>query len=475
MNELDDKYLQHLYKMYKTCKGVNGDYTITERQWKDEEDGGTRHEGGMGFVCTGNNVKTQEEVIIKIPLARKLDIIALKKEAYILRSIKEEIEKNNYSIVRYIDEAANPNKNFFLVLESLGDKSLWDRVGKGNFNPPLDEETVIKFSKEISRSLYFLHDVVLEHDYGVYHRDLKPTNLMVVKRGGEEHCILIDFGVAKRNWRSQDTIHQSGSPGYSCPHQFNDGKGTQECDLYALGRVMFFMSTGEDPNLHTEEGGKCMKIKAAERGAGKILSELIDELVKYPKHKIQTAGRVLERLEALRASVSPQLTVPFSKIPAPPKQEPHIIMGNQRIPIKNGHCEIGREHKCPEREEWSKKKVKPDCSRNLIHRDMNGFKWPLGPASRKNQTNIEIPLTKMGSYSKPRSIAEAHHMRIWKENENWYVMDLDTDARSAIRKKSGWIPLLPMNPYPLDEEYVRLAIGWTNKNGSEIEFSFYKQ
>ena len=454
--------------------GHEGDYTISEKQWED------RHEGGMGFVCTGKTVNSpQKEVIIKTALPSSLHIEALQKEAYVLRSIKDEIKTKQYSIVNYIDEAKPPypKADFFLVMEHLGSESLADKIGTDLFNQKLDEKTVKKISKEIARSLLFLHSCVLARmenrpmEVGIIHRDLKPANLMIVKRGSEEHCIMIDFGTGKRNWKEAGrTISKEiGTRGYSCPHQFAGKPAFPGCDLYALGRVMFYMATGENPNDQPK--------KAAEKGVGYALSELIDELISHPNHTIGEK-ELTERLTMLRASASQSPTVTSSKFTAPTSQlppEPHIILGTERFPIKNGRCELGREHKCPEIEEWSRKKVKPDCSRGVIHRDMSGFKWPIGLTSRKNQTNIPLPLTPMGNSSEPKSIADAHHMRIWKKEGKWVVMDLDTDAWTAIHSKGRWYPLPPLNPVDLDEDYVKLAIGFTMVNGPEIEFTFYKQ
>ena len=104
MNELDNE-------IYKTYHGHEGDYTITEKQWED------RHEGGMGFVCTGKTVNSpQKEVIIKTALPQGAYIDALKREAYVLRCIKDEIETKQYSIVSYIDED-KPKEDFFLLME----------------------------------------------------------------------------------------------------------------------------------------------------------------------------------------------------------------------------------------------------------------------------------------------------------------------------------------------------------------------
>ena len=141
MNELDNE-------IYKRFHGHEGDYTITKKQWED------RHEGGMGFVCTGKTVNSpQKEVIIKTSHSQTEYIQALKREAYVLRSIKDEIKAKQYSIVNYIDEAKPPypKADFFLVMEHLGSESLADKIGTDLFNQKLDEKTVKKISKEIAR------------------------------------------------------------------------------------------------------------------------------------------------------------------------------------------------------------------------------------------------------------------------------------------------------------------------------------
>ena len=134
MNELDNE-------IYKTYHGYEGDYTITKKQWED------RHGGTMGFVVVGKTVNSpQKEVIIKTPQSTSGHIDALKREAYILRSIKDEIKIKQYSIVNYIDEAKPPypKADFFLVMEHLGDESLADKIGTDLFNQKLDEKTVKK-------------------------------------------------------------------------------------------------------------------------------------------------------------------------------------------------------------------------------------------------------------------------------------------------------------------------------------------
>ena len=62
-----------------------------------------------------------------------------------------------------------------------------------------------------------------------------------------------------------------------------------------------------------------------------------------------------------------------------------------------------------------------------------------------------------------------------KKDGKWVVMDLDTDAWSGYIRNGRWYRLLPLNPRVIDEDFMRLAIGFTMTNGPEIEFTFYKQ
>ena len=102
---------------------------------------------------------------------------------------------------------------------------------------------------------------------------------------------------------------------------------------------------------------------------------------------------------------------------------------------------------------------------------MDGFDHPRNP-------DIPIPL----SGSPQKNVAEAHHIRIWKDKKDgqWYVKDLDTTNYSAILKNNNWEPLNDFQTRKgktmmLDENFTKLAIGYTSKKETGIEFSFYKQ
>jgi len=77
------------------------------------------------------------------------------------------------------------------------------------------------------------------HRRGVYHGDLKPSNIMLNKAGQVK---LIDFGTA---WvRGQDKHRVQGTPQYIAPEQAIEKVVDEKTDVYNFGATMYRMFTG---------------------------------------------------------------------------------------------------------------------------------------------------------------------------------------------------------------------------------------
>ncbi len=86
------------------------------------------------------------------------------------------------------------------------------------------------------------------HRRGIYHGDLKPSNLMISRTGQVK---VIDFGTA---WvKGQPKNRVQGTPQYMAPEQATERIVDDRTDLYNLGATMYRMFTGEYANLGIPE------------------------------------------------------------------------------------------------------------------------------------------------------------------------------------------------------------------------------
>lgn len=86
----------------------------------------------------------------------------------------------------------------------------------------------------------------------IIHRDLKPDNIIVSPRG----AVLVDFGISRvyKEESERDTA-MFGTRAYAPPEQFGFGQTDCRSDVYALGMLLCFCLTGEDPSPRLQREG----------------------------------------------------------------------------------------------------------------------------------------------------------------------------------------------------------------------------
>src|SRR5271170_4087211 len=92
------------------------------------------------------------------------------------------------------------------------------------------------------------------HERNLVHRDIKPTNIMVMlKEGGTVAAKIIDLGLAKTVDKSASAAGISspgtfaGTPEFASPEQFAGIGVDIRSDLYSLGVTLWVMVTGQTP------------------------------------------------------------------------------------------------------------------------------------------------------------------------------------------------------------------------------------
>jgi len=107
------------------------------------------------------------------------------------------------------------------------------------------------------------------HRRGVYHGDMKPSNIMLSKAGQVK---LIDFGTA---WiRGEDKNRVQGTPQYIAPEQAAERVVNEKTDVYNFGATMYRMFTGRFAQTAIPGAGVDRKLPAPSKVNPRILSTL---------------------------------------------------------------------------------------------------------------------------------------------------------------------------------------------------------
>jgi nucleotide-binding universal stress UspA family protein len=126
----------------------------------------------------------------------------------------------------------------YLAMEWIEGESLAARIERGRV--PFEEAA--RIGAAVADALHSIHR------QGAIHLDLKPENI-IVRLSGE--AVLIDFGLAY-HWRFPDLLAEEkrfagGSAPYVSPEQVLGCRTDPRSDLFALGVVLYEMTTGRLP------------------------------------------------------------------------------------------------------------------------------------------------------------------------------------------------------------------------------------
>ncbi|MDP1916564.1 MAG: protein kinase [Myxococcales bacterium] len=192
-------------------------------------------EGGMGQVFEAVHPVIGKHVAVKV-----LRLELAQDERLVRRFIEEAravTAIRHHSIVDVFGFGTLPDGRLYLVMDLLVGESFSDYLrAEGRLSPAIARKWLLEL----------LDAVAAAHQAGVVHRDLKPSNLFLVGATGEERLKVLDFGISRREQRSEELTRPNmllGSPAYIAPEQIR-GEASQASDLYSIGCIAFAMLTG---------------------------------------------------------------------------------------------------------------------------------------------------------------------------------------------------------------------------------------
>jgi pSer/pThr/pTyr-binding forkhead associated (FHA) protein len=195
-------------------------------------------EGSVGTVFSATAVDTKKTVALKI-----IDPNYISKDSGAKRfqravDICKDIRHPN--VIRIYD-AGESEGVYYVAMEYIAGKEVGTIIQQYGH---LSVATALQIGIQITAALQYAYE------RSIIHRDIKPRNIMVTRRGVAK---LVDFGLAKRLYRPMQSVvtmpgEAVGTLAYMPPEQIDDAvHADHRSDIYSLGASLYHMLSGKHP------------------------------------------------------------------------------------------------------------------------------------------------------------------------------------------------------------------------------------
>lgn len=197
--------------------------------------------GELGQGAMGTVYKAVDPLIDRIVAIKTINLSLALDE-------KDEYESRFYQEAKAAGRLSHPNivtiydvgksgEIAYIAMEFLQGRELRDVLNDGKLIPV---EQVLNIVAQVAQGLAYAHE------HGIVHRDVKPSNIMIVRDG---HVKITDFGIARMASASvrTQTGMVLGSPKYMSPEQVVGNLTDQRSDIFSLGVMLYEMLTGQAP------------------------------------------------------------------------------------------------------------------------------------------------------------------------------------------------------------------------------------
>ncbi len=192
-------------------------------------------QGGFGATYLAEDLQSNQKVVMKMPHISQLGDPAIYERFRREVAIGKLLNHSDVPVALAISEGNPP----YLVLKYVEGVSLANvLVEKGKIAVP----EAVRMVANLLDALHYCHE------RGVYHRDVKPENLVLAPDG---HLKILDFGIAlmegspRVTWRGFSGL--MGTPEYMAPEQIKGERGAAKSDVYAVGCLLYNLLSGSPP------------------------------------------------------------------------------------------------------------------------------------------------------------------------------------------------------------------------------------
>jgi eukaryotic-like serine/threonine-protein kinase len=193
------------------------------------------HQGGMATLWTVTHPGITVPLLMKIPRVAEGEdpaaIVSFEMEQMIVPRLAGAHVPGCFGTGDF-------DRQPYVVMERIPGKTLYSRIDQ--LPIPYEEARVI--GGKIATALADLHR------QNVIHHDIKPSSIMFRPSG---ECVLIDFGLSHHN-QLPDLLQEEfrlpyGTAPYMAPERLLGVRDDPRSDLFSLGVLLYFFTTGERP------------------------------------------------------------------------------------------------------------------------------------------------------------------------------------------------------------------------------------
>jgi serine/threonine-protein kinase len=267
-------------------------------------------EGAMGHVYRAEHTLLGRVVGIKM-LRAELTC----EDACVRRFLAEARAVNlikHPHIIDVTDFASTPEGRPWFVMEMLEGSDLLLAAS----HEPLSLKRTLEIVRQLCDALAAVHAA------GIVHRDVKPENIFLQQREGEDFVTLLDFGIARLpDPVNADPLQEGlvGTSYYMAPEQASASPIDHRADLYAVGSTLFELVAGMGQTPFRAEHLQQQLLQVMMTPAPRLsdranvpaivrkdLDVLVDRLLaKEPSERPSSASEVADELARIAKKLDP--------------------------------------------------------------------------------------------------------------------------------------------------------------------------
>ncbi len=214
-------------------------------------------QGGMGQVYEAEDIELGVTVALKTLRpeisSNEYALARFKKEVQLTRRVTHPNVCRVFDIGKHMptpDGIFKSSRPFaFLTMEMLEGYTLAELLRQ---KKQLSTQECLPIAEQVADGLTAAHRV------GIVHRDVKPSNILLVSGSANIRAVVTDFGLARTITPHQTKLlsesksltahgHAVGTLAYMAPEQLTGAEVTPATDVYAFGLVLYEAVTGVKP------------------------------------------------------------------------------------------------------------------------------------------------------------------------------------------------------------------------------------